>query len=62
MHCQNGAAEKFVENVYSLLTKKQVLHADTPGKVELVPHFALPTTANAIRYMAESPKKVKQTY
>ncbi len=36
-----------------------VLHPQTPPMPELVPHFALPTTANAIRYMAESPEKAK---
>jgi hypothetical protein len=58
MHCQDGAAIKFVENIYTLLTKNPVHHPDTPPKAEIVPHFQLPTTANAIRCLAESPEKV----
>jgi hypothetical protein len=61
MHCQKGAAIQFIENIYSLLTTKEVKHPATPPQPGYVPHFALPTTCNAIRVMAESPEKVNDS-
>ncbi|KAJ3306691.1 spermatogenesis-associated protein 4 [Kappamyces sp. JEL0829] len=57
MNCQSGAAIRFVENVYTLLTNKPVPRLQSPPTQEIVPHFALPTTSNAIRSLAESPEK-----
>ncbi|KAJ3309262.1 spermatogenesis-associated protein 4 [Boothiomyces sp. JEL0838] len=59
MKCQNGAAVHFIENIYTLLTKKPVKHLSEPETPEIVPHFALPTTSNAIKIMSESPAKAK---
>ncbi|KAJ3322175.1 spermatogenesis-associated protein 4 [Boothiomyces sp. JEL0866] len=59
MKCQNGAAVHFIENIYTLLTNKPVKHLSEPETPEVVPHFALPTTSNAIKIMSESPTKAK---
>ncbi|KND04372.1 uncharacterized protein SPPG_00101 [Spizellomyces punctatus DAOM BR117] len=63
MTCQVDAATLFVENVYMMLTKRRIhrpSHEGLPApEVELVPHFALPTTSNIIRCIGESPEKAQ---
>ncbi|XJO77732.1 hypothetical protein BDV3_002274 [Batrachochytrium dendrobatidis] len=60
MHCHADAAIRFVENLYMLLTKNSLPERSIiQDQEEIVPHFALPTSANAIRCMAESPDKAR---
>ncbi|KAJ3000386.1 hypothetical protein HDV02_005746 [Globomyces sp. JEL0801] len=55
-----SAAIQFVENIYTLLTGRYIKHLpSTLDETEIIPHFALPTTANAIKYMAKSPEKAR---
>ncbi|KAJ3299553.1 spermatogenesis-associated protein 4 [Borealophlyctis nickersoniae] len=66
MTCQIDAALLFVENVYMLLTDRRV-HRQAPtdslplaaANPSSLPHFALPTTSNIIRCVAESPAKAQ---
>ncbi|KAI8918784.1 hypothetical protein BC831DRAFT_482403, partial [Entophlyctis helioformis] len=60
MNCHTDAAVRFVENVYMLLTNKSLPERSlAKTDDEIVPQFALPTTSNVIRSMAESPDKAR---
>ncbi|KAJ3039096.1 hypothetical protein HK097_002937 [Rhizophlyctis rosea] len=63
MNCQIEAAALFVENLFMLLTGRRVqrLQNHQPELVdhENLPHFALPTTSDIIRRVANSPSKAQ---
>ncbi|KAL2919461.1 hypothetical protein HK105_201107 [Polyrhizophydium stewartii] len=60
MHCHADAAVRFVENIYMLVTSRSVpARAAAAAADEIVPHFALPTTANVIRSMAPTADKAR---
>ncbi|KAI8910399.1 hypothetical protein EDD86DRAFT_205323 [Gorgonomyces haynaldii] len=60
MHCVPGGAVGFVENIYMILTKRKLSRPPAYPQ-DQVPHFAIPTTSNAIKSMLdtgdESPKR-----